>query len=432
MNRVAAEALPYQSEIVQVRDEPLPWILRAWPALGVTMLMILVTLSSLLPIDVVVSARGKIVSNEPPAILRPVASAVLHDLLVQPGAVVVKGQLLARLDAGVPEANVAVLSAERDALSAEIARIEAYLAGQALDGTGLEFDLQRQVQAEQAAMETAQRESLEADLARLRGEISAAVSEGPALEERLAASRELEQMREALLSDQNGTRGAYIEARLARLAVEGQLHEHGARLAARRKEYEAAAARLQAFDSDLRQRRLERLAELRPRLSVAEEQLARATELFRMYDILAPKDGVVLSVAPGGPGSILTTADPVAVVAPIGGPMHVEIGLGSDDVGRVHPGDPVQVKVDAFPWRRYGVVQGRLTDIAPSSTAPSTGGEALHTAHVALDPDTPTPAGLMPGMTITTDVLTGTSTILQFFLGPLLDGLSESLREPRP
>ncbi len=431
MTRVALEALPYQSEIVQVRNEPLPWFLKVWPATGAISLGALVALAALLPIDVVVSARGRIISNEPPAILRPVAAAVLHNLYVQPGDMVEEGQLLARLDQGVPRTNQAVLEAERAALAAEVARIEAHLSGEPLVGIGSDLDLQRRVGAEQSAMEAAQRESLTADVARLDGEISSAILAEPAYQEQLAAARELENMRSTLLSDQNGTRGSYIEARLARLTVEAQIRAQQTRLAALRSEREAAVARLSAFESDVRQRRLERLTELQPRLRALDEQLAQVADFSRMYDITAPNAGMVLSVAPGGPGSMITTADAVVVIAQIEGPMRVQIALGSDDVGRVHPGDPVEVKVDAFPWRRHGVLTGRLTDIAPNSATPSTGGEAVHIAHVQLDSDQPALLGMMPGMTLSSDISIGTSTILHFLLGPLLDGLSESLREPR-
>ncbi|MBL3567589.1 HlyD family efflux transporter periplasmic adaptor subunit, partial [Rhodovulum sulfidophilum] len=191
------------------------------------------------------------------------------------------------------------------------------------------------------------------------------------------------------------------------------------------------AARLAAFESDLRQSRLEGLAGLRPRLAVIERQLSQATDRARLYDLRAPQAGVVLSVAEGGPGSLMTIADPVVVIAPTGGAMHAEIGLLSRDVGLVHPGDPARIKVDAFPWRRHGLIAGRLSDVAPSSSLPSGGGPARHAARLAFDGDAALPEGLMPGMTLTSDIATGHRTLLTYFLDPVLNGLSESLREPR-
>jgi hypothetical protein len=98
----------------------------------------------------------------------------------------------------------------------------------------------------------------------------------------------------------------------------------------------------------------------------------------------------------------------------------------------VRAGAPVRVKVDAFPWRHHGMVEGRLADVAPSSAVPPGGGPAQHAARVVFPPGPPLPEGLMPGMTLTADILAGRRTLLSYFLDPLLEGLSESLREPRP
>ena len=78
------------------------------------------------------------------------------------------------------------------------------------------------------------------------------------------------------------------------------------------------------------------------------------------------------------------------------------------------------------------MIEGRLADVAPSSATPPSGGPARHAARVVFDPGARLPEGLMPGMTLTSDISAGQRTLLTYFLDPLLDGLSESLREPRP
>lgn len=431
MSRIAPEALIFQSPIVQVQEEPLPWLLRLWPVGTAALLLTLVLLTAVVPVDVVVTARGRIVTDDPPAVLKPVGPAMLRSLPVRAGDAVQRGQLVARLDPRDPETSVAVLQTRQVTLTAEIARIEAEIAGRAVTGETPALALQARVQDERAAGEAAQRDGLVAELSRIDNAIAAETVEGPQLAEWTTTARELETMRHELLGRQNGTRVAYIEARIARMSAEERMRQHEARLVSLARERESAVARLAAFDSDLRETRLEDLARLRPELAMIEDQLSNATGLARMYDLVAPVDGVVLSVAEGGPGSLMTMAESVAVIAPSGSPIHAEIGLRSSDIGLVQPGAETRIKVDAFPWRRHGIIQGQLSDIAPSSaTTPASGGEALHAARVAFEPGTPVPEGLMPGMTLTTDITTGTRSMLEFFLDPLLNGLKESLREP--
>ena len=96
-------------------------------------------------------------------------------------------------------------------------------------------------------------------------------------------------------------------------------------------------------------------------------------------------------------------------------------------------GDLVTVKIDAFPWRRFGLAEGRIDSLGPVSLTPEGGTEALHPAHVTLlTPPQHLPPGivLLPGMTLSAEVRTGTRSVLDFFLDPLQRGLSESLREP--
>ena len=87
------------------------------------------------------------------------------------------------------------------------------------------------------------------------------------------------------------------------------------------------------------------------------------------------------------------------------------------------------VKIDAFPWRRFGLLDGRLQDVSRASFTPQGGSDAQHPARVTLT-GTLGDAVLLPGMTLTAEIKTGTRSVLDYFLDPLLRGLNESLREP--
>ncbi len=114
-------------------------------------------------------------------------------------------------------------------------------------------------------------------------------------------------------------------------------------------------------------------------------------------------------------------------------PLIAEIGIRSSEVGSIAAGDPVTIKVDAFPWRRHGALQGQLQDISHGSFTPEGSSTTLHSGRVTLLgalADLPPGADLLPGMTLTAEIKTGTRTILDYFLDPMMRGLNESLREP--
>jgi HlyD family secretion protein len=431
--KIAAEAIAFQADLDRLVAEPAPLILRLWPALGAALVVSLLVLAGLVRLDIVVSARGRIAADAPPAILAPMSRAVLRALLVRPGDRVVKGQILARLDATLPDADRAALQAQRDSLAAQQARLQADLSGQPMAGGSDELALQAAVQAQRSGLAAAQRAQLQAASDAAADALSAEDHAGAGLADRLAIAREVEAMRTKLAASQNGSRLAALEAELARIDAEAAINQHEARLkdlSARRASAEAA---LSAYDSDRRRADLEALAALRPQIADLDEALAKADRLSALSDLVAPGPGVVISVAPGGAGSSVAEGTPVVVMVPGDVALVAEIGIRSADAGLVAAGDLVNLKIDAFPWRRHGALQGRLIDISSASFTPEGSTEAQHPGRISLSGalhDLPAGTALLPGMTLEADVKTGTRSLLDYFLDPLARGVSEALREP--
>ena len=427
---VTAAALEFQSDLDRLVAEPAPGSLRAWPLVGAGLILSLVTAAALLQVDIVVTATGRLAADAPPVLLKPLNRAILRALLVRPGDVVKAGQVLAQLDPSLPEADRAVLRLERSALAAEIARLQAELAGTPLQVGSPDTALQAHVQTERAALALARRAELLAGLAALTEAARIEAALAPQLAERLAIALELEGMKTTLAAQQTGSRLAALEARGARLEVEAALSQHDARLSDLTQRLRAAQAALAAFDSDRRREMAEALADLGPKLAQIDAALAKAERIAALSDLIAPRDGVVLAVAAGGPGSVIGESEPVVVLIPSDVALIAEIGIRSAEVGQIAAGDPVMVKIDAFPWRRFGLLEGRLQDVGRASFTPEGGAEAQHPARVMLNAGTLGGAVLLPGMTLSAEIKTGTRSVLDYFLDPLLRGLNESLREP--
>ena len=183
---------------------------------------------------------------------------------------------------------------------------------------------------------------------------------------------------------------------------------------------------------------LEALVRLQTESLAVEESLAKATRLNDLVVLAAPEDGVILEVAKRSVGSVLHEAEPLITMIPSGAALMAEIAIGSADVGYARPGDPVIVKVDAFPFQRHGVLKGRLRSISAESSLPN-GGEAVagglyHHGRVELL-DTrlsglPEGARLFPGMSLMAEIKVGTRSVISFLIYPLTNGLNGSLREP--
>lgn len=430
--RVAPAALEFQGDLDRLVLRPLPLGLRAWPLLGAGLLAGLVGLAALLPVDVVVVAQGVLAADAPVVILKPMARAVLRDLLVRPGDLVQAGQVLARLDPTLPEADLAALGAERRSLAAEIARREAELQGTSLPADTAEGALQGAVLASRIALAGAERARMQAAIAALQDEIAALAAATPALEDRVALAARLEATRADLAARRLATESEALAARAARLEAETDLADQRARLAERQRQLQAAQDERAVFELALHREAVEALPALRLRLAQIDDALDKAARLAELTTLVAPRDAVVISVAPGGIGAVMAEGEPIVALVPRDAPLIAEIGIPSDEAGQVAPGAEVVLKIDAFPWRRMGAASGILQAVSPASVAPESGGAARHPARVSLTapPADLAETALIPGMTLSAEIRTGRRSVLSFFLDPLLRGLGESLREP--
>lgn len=436
------EALAFQDDLEALVAEPAPLMLRLWPALTGGMVLALVALASVVRLDVVVTAEGRLASLAPPVVLQPFGSAMLREMRVQPGDAVRAGDVVALLDSTFTAADREALESQRRALSARRDRLETELAGRhglepASGGVGgPEAALQDDLRTQRRAVRDARRTSIEADLASIESAMTAEAGAGAGLMQRLALAREIEEMRATLEAREVGSRLALLAARDARLNAEEELRRHAARLEELRHRRDARKAELAAFVGDWERQLIEELAQVRPEIERLDEALAKATRLDALTELRAPRDGVVVEVARRSPGSLMREGEPVVTLVPTGVPLIAEISLKSSEIGRLSTGASATVKVDSFPWRRHGALPGELRSISRESYATQSdgGGAVVHKGQIRLVSEElanmPAGAQLLPGMTLSADVNVGTRTVLEFFVEPLVRGLKESLREP--
>lgn len=430
---VASGALDYQADLDRLVAEPLSLVLRVWPLMGASLVVAVVAVAALTRIDIVVTASGRLAADAPPVILQPLSRAVLKDLLVKPGDSVVAGQVVARLDSTLTEADRAALEIERRALSAQLVRLQSDMNGTEMPLGDADRILQAEVQNQRSGLAAAQRDQLRAAETSVVKAIETEKVAEQGLTDRRDIALQIETMRTTLARGQAGSQLQAMEARLARIDAETALNAHFARLDDLAQRLFQTRAALLAFDIDLKRQTAEAYAAVAPKLAEVEEQLTKADRLAALSDLRAPTAGVVLSVAKGGPGSVIVEGESVVVLVPSDVPLIAEIAVKSSEAGSIAMGDPVTVKIDAFAWRRHGMLEGRLQDISHGSFTPEGGTVAMHSGRVTLGghlTNLPDGAQVLPGMTLTAEIKTGTRTVLDYFLDPLMRGMNESLREP--
>ena len=125
-------------------------------------------------------------------------------------------------------------------------------------------------------------------------------------------------------------------------------------------------------------------------------------------------------------------------LVPLNTPLEAEVSIETKDIGYVHLGDPVRLKLDAFPFQRHGTMAGRLRVVSEDAYAAATSGEnnkvPTYQARVELIDttlhDVPKGTRFLPDMSLSAEIVVGDRRVISFLAYPIIRGLDESLREP--
>ena len=125
----------------------------------------------------------------------------------------------------------------------------------------------------------------------------------------------------------------------------------------------------------------------------------------------------------------------VAEVVPLGQRLEAFTRVNPKDIGTVRPGQRVELKVQAYDSSRYGSIPGRVESVSAGTFQDDKTGEPYYKVRVVLDRDH---AGqikgqnlLVPGMTLTADILTDRTNLLMYLLGPIRKGFGNAMHEQR-
>jgi len=189
----------------------------------------------------------------------------------------------------------------------------------------------------------------------------------------------------------------------------------------------------------------------------AEQSLAKANAKLARTKLLAPIDGVAQQLSITTIGQVVTTGQQLLVIAPSEGPLQVEALVANLDIGFVKIGQDAVVKVDAFPFTRFGALRGKVVRIAQQAVDETEAKRALAnvtSSSNTMPPNTSAPGQpesfvfpviieltqtsmriaetempLNPGMTVTAEIKTDSRRVIDYLLSPLAKVGSEAMRE---
>lgn len=432
------EFLPAVLEVLEQPPNPLGRTI-LWAIMGfLTIALVWACVGS---IDVVAVAPGRIIPDGRIKTLQAPDQGVVRAIFVRDGQMVVEGERLIELDATLSEAEVE--QAHEALLVAQIDRARAkalldYAAGRPLPFEPPEgvdeavVETQRSIVAarieeQQAAVAglVAEQQQRRSDRAMVSADVTRLEQQLPLAEEQLRSFRALE------------ARG--FAARLRVAEVEERTIGIRQDLVIRREEFSRARAaesgasqRLAAARSTFRREALDAFNEADATARLRAQEYNMASERNRRMLLTAPSAGVVQQLQVTTIGAVVRPADPLLVIVPEGTRLVVEANVLNRDAGFVREGQEVRVKLEAFPFTRYGVVQGTLTFMSRDAIEDENLG-LVFPARVELSQQSITVNArgrpLTAGMAVTAEIKTGRRRIIEFLLSPIARRVEEAGRE---
>lgn len=420
---------------------PLPRFVQLTLHLLVLTLVGFIIWASVSPIDKVVIAHGRLVNPLPNIVLQPLDTSIIQSIDVRVGQIVRKGQLLATLDPTFSAADESQLRIRLDSLNNQAAGLRAELGGKAgsTEAGSDDARLQQQLSVERRGNYEAQKSKMDQNIARLRAGLETNKHDQVVLAQRVKSLREVEAMQEQLVAENFGAKMHLLEARDRRLEVERDMDMQRNKAVEMASELASVQAERAAFERSWRQKAMEDLLSATRDRDGINEQLSKADKRLKMVQMVAPADGVVLEIAKFSVGSVIREAEQMFTLVPLGAELEAEVQIDSVDIGFIKTGMPAHIKVDAFTFMKHGMLEGKVRTVSQDSfkrdTADKNGG-GLDTYYLSRIPYTGAlkkvapGTQLLPGMTVSAEIVVGQRTVMSYLLYPLTRALDESIREP--
>lgn len=388
-------------------------------------------------VDVVAVAPGRIIVSDRTKVIQPLEASVVKAVLVKDGDRVTAGQVLVELDPTVATADKANVQEQLSSAISEEQRTAALQkalgSGQVprIDNPKADASTLAQLQSEWNDI-VAKLLKLDAEATRRQAEL-ATVNQTIA---KLEATVPLAQTREAdykKLVDQGYVSGhATQDKTRERIELERDLATQRARLV----EAQSAIKETQQAKAAYRAETLRVLGDRNAQAATKHQQLntdsSKANQRERLTQLTAPVAGVIQQLAIHTTGGVVTAAQPLMIVVPDSAQVTAEVSIANQDIGFVNAGQMAEVKLETFPYTRYGTVAATVNIVTPDAVTDEKKG-SYYPATLTLSQKDMLIDGkrvrLSPGMNITAEIKTGQRRVIEYLLSPVQRAGSESLRE---
>ncbi len=423
---------------LEVESTPPPRFARGiiWSLL--VLIIMSVTWACFGTIDIVAVAQGKLVPGSKVKTIQPLEAGIVKRIYVTEGQTVKAGDKLLALDSQINDAEIRKLENEISALQQDLVRSQTLLEYAALHKQPSNRD---QVQVSPSINTLLlsginqfdakitefylNLKSLEAQKKTTEVNVKRYQKTMPLVARRVQGKKKLNSNSLVHTDQYLRAQQEYIEQQQSLAYEQAKVNEILASVNATRQQQTS-------FIADYQVQRHTELNQFHRQLSILQQDLLQAQTTETQQILHAPVSGVIENLMVTTIGGVVTPAQELMQLVPIERTLVVEAGLENKDIGFVTTGQSAEIKLEAFPFMKYGLIHGEIVNVSADAVEHDQLGlifpikATLNSEKIMVNGNW---VNLQPGMQATVEVKTGQRRIIEFLLAPVLRGLDEGIRE---
>jgi hemolysin D len=389
-------------------------------------------------VDIVAVARGRVITSGHTKLIQPLEIGTIQNIHVTEGQSVQAGDVLIELKPDAVNADKKRIDEELNATDQEILRLKT-IAGWVKQNQPDVRDLSNELSNLQKNLTISQWAEYESRLHALHKGKNKNIAEKSSLAQQVKkmelilpiVTRRAEKMK-GLSKDKYLSEEQYLEVEQQRIEVKYDLGANQQRMHEIQSSIEEVDMQIQQVKKEFESRILLELQEAEKRKQALTQEKIKATMRQEAHILRAPVSGVVQQLAVHTIGGVVNPAQELMVIVPGENSLEVEAMIENRDIGFVSEGQMAEVKIDAFPFTKYGVIDATINNISNDAVADVEKG-LVYKTQVALEKSAikveEKMVNLSPGMTVAVEIKTGKRRLIEYFLSPLLRYRQESVRE---
>lgn len=391
-------------------------------------------------IDKIVKAQGKLITTGQEIVVRPLVDSIVKSIDVRVGQVVKKGQRIVTLDPTFAQSDLAQVNIRIENAKAAIYRAQCELNHKNYvipkkDPYGMGM-LQYNIFKQRTSAFNAKMQSFDSQILTAREAAQSASVQLAEAKKQIEYADQIRKMRKEMSDAGYDTRLNLLQAENEYAKYKSQAESLQNKIAESNNEIRKFESEKDVFINEWRKDLSTEIAKNSSDADTNLQQFAKAELYSQLVEMTVPQDSVVLEVGHISIGSVAKTGEALVKLVPMNEPIEAEARISPQDVGFIRQGDACKIKIDAFPFQKHGALKGVLKSVSEDtisdSARPNEG--PYYLGRITLKSTelkkVPEDTRLIPGMSLSAEIVVGQRTVISYVLYPMISMFDESIREP--